>query len=231
MKKKQPRFADQRVRYNLILEVLPQSPARVCELGVGGGWMLQSLQEEGYDVYGCDVSLKDLPPNSPLTGRVLQTSGSRLPFPDNHFDATYSCDVLEHVFPDEREAFIRELVRITKPGGVVALTAFFRNTFAFRLWGVGHLLFRGTLPSWYTEHLTIPLPSEENTAKQLTSLLKAVRVVRYQRALNLFVMWLQCIGPRRRQLAKLFDVPTILVPSCDLFGRTTSTFFTGIKSE
>lgn len=228
---KKPRYADQRVRYALIQSALPPKPARICELGVGGGWQLQTLHDEGYDVFGCDVSLKDFPPNSPIRDRVKEISGSKLPFPDNHFDATYSCDVLEHVHPAERPAFLAELVRVTKPGGVVAMTAFFRNTFSFRLWGVGHLLFKGTLPQWFTEHLTIPLPSEPETTAFFSQRLTNLRVVRYQRALNLLVIWIQTMSPRQRHIGKLFDLPALLVPTFDFIGRTTSVFFTGIKPK
>ncbi len=228
---KKPRSADQRVRYALIQSALPPKPARVCELGVGGGWQLHLLHEEGYDVFGCDVSLKDFPANSPIRDRVKEISGSRLPFPDNHFDATYSCDVLEHVHPAERPAFLAEMVRVTKPGGAVVMTAFFRNTFSFRLWGVGYLLFKGTLPSWYTEHLVIPLPSEAETTAFFSERLNNLRVVRYQRAMNLLAMMIQCLSPRRRILQRLFDLPAYFLLNFDFIGRTTSTFFTGIKPK
>lgn len=231
MKTKQPRSADQRVRYTLIQSALPPAPARICELGVGGGWQLHTLHEQGYDVFGCDVSLKDFPPNSPLRNQVKEISGSRLPFPDDYFDATYSCDVLEHVYPAERPAFLAELIRVTKPGGTVALTAFFRNTFSFRLWGVWHLLCKGTLPQWYTEHLTIPLPSEDETTAFFSQRLTNFRKVRYQRALNLLVMWIQVMAPRQRHIQRIFDIPALLIPTFDFIGRTTSVFFTGIKPK
>jgi ubiquinone/menaquinone biosynthesis C-methylase UbiE len=228
---KRPRLADQRVRYALIQSALPAKPARVCELGVGGGWQLQMLHDEGYEVFGCDVSLKDFPPTSPLRDRIKEISGSKLPFPDNYFDAAYSCDVLEHVYPAERPAFLAELIRVTKPGGVVVLTAFFRNTFAFRLWGVGHLLFKGTLPQWYTEHLTIPLPSEGETTKFFEQRLNNFRKLPYQRGFNLFAMFIQMMAPRRRMLQRLFDLPAYFILKFDFIGRTTSIFFTGTKPK
>jgi ubiquinone/menaquinone biosynthesis C-methylase UbiE len=228
---RKPRAADQRVRYALIQGALPPQPARVCELGVGGGWQLQTLHDEGYDVFGCDVSLKDFPSNSPIRDCVKEISGSKLPFPDNHFDATYSCDVLEHVHPAERPAFLAEIVRVTKPGGVVVMTAFFRNTFSFRLWGVGYLFLKGTLPSWYTEHLTIPLPSEAETTAFFSQRLTNLRVVRYQRGLNLLANWIQSMSPRQRILQPVFDLPAYFILKFDIIGRTTSTFFTGIKPK
>lgn len=229
--KKQPRSVDQRVRYNLIRDALPSPPARVCEIGVGGAWLLHCLHEEGYDVHGCDVSHQHLPPNSPIAEKILLTSGVRLPFPDNFFDATYSCDVLEHVLPEERSAFLAEHVRVTKPGGVVALTAFFNNTLTFRLLGAWLLLTRRTLPSWYIEHLVIPLPNAETTTTFFQERLTNLRVLRYQRFLNLSALIWQSLAPRRHTLQKLWDLPTSLVPACDVLGKTTSVFFAGTKAN
>lgn len=52
--------------------------------------------------------------------QVLQGSCTRLPLPDNSFDFVTALDVLEHV-EDDHQAF-RELLRITKPGGVILVT-------------------------------------------------------------------------------------------------------------
>ena len=41
-------------------------------------------------------------------------------FPDDSFDATFSCDVLEHVY--DRDAALREAARTTRPGGVFLAT-------------------------------------------------------------------------------------------------------------
>jgi ubiquinone/menaquinone biosynthesis C-methylase UbiE len=223
-------MVDQKVRYTLIRDALPKAPARVCEVGVGGGWLLQNLQEAGYEVHGCDVNLAGLPLNSPLTDRVKLASGARLPYKDDDFDASFSCDVLEHVNPTDRPAFLAELVRVTKPGGVVVLTAFFHNTISFRLWGVGCLLLKGTLPSWYTEHLIIPLPDEKETRLCLEKSLTEVRTLRYQRTLNLMIMWLQCMTDSQPLLSRLCGCLRVFIPHFDLFGGTTSVFFTGTKT-
>ena len=49
-------------------------------------------------------------------------AGQRLPFPDHQFDLTTCVSVLEFVTdPKAREAFVAELVRVTRPGGHIYL--------------------------------------------------------------------------------------------------------------
>lgn len=51
----------------------------------------------------------------------FQTADSlSLPFPDAHFDGSYSISSLEHM-PDPVQA-VREMIRVTKPGGLVTFT-------------------------------------------------------------------------------------------------------------
>ncbi|MEK7214034.1 MAG: class I SAM-dependent methyltransferase, partial [Chloroflexota bacterium] len=49
--------------------------------------------------------------------RVVQGDGRFAPFPDASFDTVLALDVLEHVEDDA--ALVRELLRVTKPGGTV----------------------------------------------------------------------------------------------------------------
>jgi SAM-dependent methyltransferase len=43
-----------------------------------------------------------------------------LPYPDDHFDAVVAVEVIEHI--EDQFAFVRELARVAKPGGLVILT-------------------------------------------------------------------------------------------------------------
>jgi SAM-dependent methyltransferase len=47
--------------------------------------------------------------------------GTKMPFADNAFDVTYSISVVEHIYEKYLDA-IREMVRVTKIGGIVYIT-------------------------------------------------------------------------------------------------------------
>lgn len=53
---------------------------------------------------------------------VLQHDISQgIPFADNHFDCVYHSHVLEHLTPDDGMAFIRECLRVLRPGGILRI--------------------------------------------------------------------------------------------------------------
>jgi SAM-dependent methyltransferase len=47
--------------------------------------------------------------------------GSRLPFDDGSFDVSFTACVLHHVPVVERKAFVAEMARVTRPGGLVVV--------------------------------------------------------------------------------------------------------------
>jgi SAM-dependent methyltransferase len=46
---------------------------------------------------------------------------TKLTYPDAHFDVTICTSVIEHIWPNDMDA-MREIVRITKPGGIIAMS-------------------------------------------------------------------------------------------------------------
>jgi 2-polyprenyl-3-methyl-5-hydroxy-6-metoxy-1,4-benzoquinol methylase len=90
---------------------------KAIEIGCGTASLADALYQKGVDIAACDVSevaigrAKEKYPHLDLSVQ----SAEQLPWPDEHFDAVLSFDVLEHLFePDQHFSEVR---RILKPGG------------------------------------------------------------------------------------------------------------------
>ena len=54
-------------------------------------------------------------------GEYINESILSIPKPENHFDAVYCAHVIYHIDKDLQEKAVRELIRVTKPGGRIVL--------------------------------------------------------------------------------------------------------------
>jgi len=113
---------------------------RVLDCGCGNGLSVDLLSASGYEAWGNDVSQlrKWQWRERTMKERLVVASGAKLPFADATFDAVLSSGVIEHIgvaeqavpryevrpLPDRddrRVAFLRELLRVTRPGGEILL--------------------------------------------------------------------------------------------------------------
>lgn len=102
----------------------------VLDVGCGEGRHCFGALERGARVVGLDLDLDSLRAgHGPLRARALERGGFgamlrgdafRLPFRDGHFDRAICSEVMEHVH--DYPAAIRELARILRPGGSLAVT-------------------------------------------------------------------------------------------------------------
>lgn len=88
---------------------------RILDVGCHSGALLASLDAR----LRVGVDLEPHEPGKPVW--MVQADGRSLPFPTGCFDQVLALDVLEHVADDERLA--GELVRVSRPGGRVFVTA------------------------------------------------------------------------------------------------------------
>ena len=106
----------------------------VLDMGCGGGRHAFAVLRHGAAVVALDRSDADLKDARAVMGAMVDageipadTGGAvscgdalALPFPDGTFDRVIAAEVLEHI-PDDDQA-IRELVRVLRPGGRIAVT-------------------------------------------------------------------------------------------------------------
>lgn len=117
------------------------------DLGCGGGMLLVAAARQGLAGVGVDASMTWLvvakrmiaaQGGAPILAAAL---GEALPIADAVLDGVVSLDVIEHV--GNPEAYLREIDRVTKPGGGLALSTPNRFSLAPEphvfVWGVGWL--------------------------------------------------------------------------------------------
>lgn len=92
----------------------------LLEVGCGTGWMCESLMRFG-QVTGTDLSQRCLEEAQQRLPGATFVAGDfmALDFPEAHYDAICSLEVLSHVA--DQPAFIAKLARLLKPGGVLML--------------------------------------------------------------------------------------------------------------
>jgi len=132
---------DRRWRKAVVDAVEAGAGERVLDLAAGTGTSSQPFADRGAEVVPCDFSIgmlrvgKRAKPHLPFTAG----DGTRLPFADDTFDAvTISFGLRNIVDPD---AGLREMLRVTRPGGRLVVCEFSHPTWApFRTLYIEYLM-------------------------------------------------------------------------------------------
>ena len=124
-------FARRLFDIGVLMHWLRLSPGEVlAELGAGTCWLAHFINRFGCQTIAIDISPtglrigRELFERDPLTNwdldpQFLPYDGHRIPLPDNHVDKMMVYDAFHHV-PNQAE-ILTEMVRVLKPGGVVAM--------------------------------------------------------------------------------------------------------------
>ena len=112
--------AGQQRRLNMIVQTAGKRiQGRILENGCGVGMYVEHLSPFGGEVIGLEYDFEraaQAAENSPL---IINAAGEFIPLPASTFDLILSHEVIEHVQDDQ--AAIREMIRVLKPGGRIAL--------------------------------------------------------------------------------------------------------------
>ena len=103
----------------------------LLDCGCGLGYFTLTAREMGWDAWGVDRSYRKLAWHRKMVAgadhpgewgrRCLAGDGMALPFAADTFAAVTSWYVLEHI--EDVPALLREIVRVTRPGGVIIIKA------------------------------------------------------------------------------------------------------------
>jgi SAM-dependent methyltransferase len=148
-----PMNLDTALRYRAVIDLLDYRPdMSIVEVGSGSGGITEFLD---HPVTGVDKAFDRTAERRGDRLTPVIGSAESLPFADGEFDAGVSVEMLEHIEPQHREAAIRELVRVVRPGGRVIMT-FPADALGKELDSWLNGLFRkrtGAEHPWVSEHL------------------------------------------------------------------------------
>ena len=103
------------VAQNLIARLGPGARKKALDAPLGTGAMAFYLRQSGYDVTGADIDLKQSAGLPGEINRCQYNLNAVLPMPDASFDLVTCLEGIEHV--ENHFLLLRELARVTKPGG------------------------------------------------------------------------------------------------------------------
>lgn len=94
---------------------------RILDAGCGKGRYLRNLLEDEPENSYYAVDLSERVMGFITDDRVIKKQGplTNLAYPDNYFDMVYTCEALEHAI--DVESAVREMARVTKPGGKIVV--------------------------------------------------------------------------------------------------------------
>jgi len=167
-----------------VLRLNPRRGERILDLATGTGWTSRVVARRGAMVTGVDIATglleaaerQAVAEQLPVTYR--QADAEDLPFDDASFDAVVStCGVM---FASRPEAAARELARVVRPGGRVAITTWTSDGNLFKMFQV----MKPFMPA--PPSPAPPSPFEWGNTDRIKQLLGGEFELRFERAVSYY---------------------------------------------
>lgn len=111
------------IRINKMIEMIDPCN-KLLDIGCWDGWIMQQILKKKIANYviGIDNSIPAIKNciKKGLTAKWVKTVDEQLPFKKNQFDAVVAGEIIEHLY--DVNTFLKEILRILKPGGQLILT-------------------------------------------------------------------------------------------------------------
>lgn len=116
----------------MLLEIQAGPGHRILDIGCGTGTLTMMLKRAFPDstIIGVDIDPKVLALAKRKTAKARlvveyhEASATSLPFADGYFDSAVTSLMVHHLQRNDKQAFLAEVFRILKPGGILYLTDF-----------------------------------------------------------------------------------------------------------
>ena len=90
------------------------------DVGCASGFFLDIAKERGISTYGVELSTEGVNKAKQKHSQIINDTLENARFPDSFFDVITLYDIIEHVL--DPTSTIKEISRIIKPGGIVAIS-------------------------------------------------------------------------------------------------------------
>lgn len=112
---------------NLLKKIKVSKNAKILDIGCGRGDITLYMAKKGKVAIGIDYAKSAISIANKVKGKAKidknklqfkQMNVKKLQFSDNYFDIVIGIDILEHLYKDEAEIAMQEIVRVLKPNGL-----------------------------------------------------------------------------------------------------------------